>query len=77
LNKYQLILAPSELKTSETVEKRLRKYLIETETKLNKEEDLPFIKNLLNYSHGFWKGLFACYDNPLLPRTNNELAFFP
>lgn len=30
----------------------------------------------MNYSKGFWKGLFACYDHPLIPRTNNDLELF-
>lgn len=71
-----LILEPAKNKTSQTVEKRLAQYLRETEKKLNKEQDKPFIENLMNYSNGFWKGLFVCYDHPLIPRTNNDLELF-
>jgi hypothetical protein len=53
-----LILEPAKHKTSQSVEKRLSQYLRETEKKLNKEEDVPFIVNLMKYSKGFWKGLF-------------------
>ncbi|MCM2534132.1 hypothetical protein NDK43_19405 [Neobacillus pocheonensis] len=30
----------------------------------------------MRYSNGFWKGLFACYDHPILPRTNNDHELF-
>lgn len=76
IEQIALILAPSELKTNQSVKKRLKQYLNETERKLNKDEDQVFITNLLSYSNGFWKGLFACYDNPLIPRTNNDLELF-
>lgn len=70
------ILEPSKHKTSASVEKRLSQYINETEQKLNKDEDQEFVKNLKSYSKGFWKGLFACYDHPILPRTNNDLELF-
>lgn len=70
------ILEPSERKSSESVERRLCSYLNETKEKLNKEEDAEFVDNLLRYSNGFWNGLFACYDHPILPRTNNDLELF-
>lgn len=71
-----LILAPAKNKSGRSVEKRLQQYLNETENKLSKEQDKPFIQNLKNYSKGFWKGLFTCYDHPLIPRTNNDLELF-
>lgn len=71
-----LILAPAKNKTGKSVEKRLNQYLNETKKKLNKEQDQPFVDNLMNYSRGFWKGLFTCYDHPLVPRTNNDLELF-
>lgn len=37
------------------------------------ESDAIMVNNLLNYSKGFWKGLFACYDHYHIPRTNNDL----
>jgi hypothetical protein len=76
IEQIALILAPSERKSSQGVENRLNQFIKEIETKLSKEQDQPFIKNLLSYSQGFWKGLFACYDHPLLPRTNNDLELF-
>lgn len=69
-------MEPSDNKTSEWVEKRLGQYLKEIKSSLKYEYDKPFLENLLNYSKGFWKGLFACYDNPLIPRTNNDLELF-
>jgi hypothetical protein len=70
------ILEPSKRKTSKSVEKRLRSYLVETEKKLTKDADAEFVDNLLRYSNGFWNGLFACYDHPILPRTNNDHELF-
>lgn len=71
-----LILAPAKNKTSKSVENRLTQYLLETQKKLYKEQDKPFVENLMNYSHGFWNGLFVFYDHPLIPRTNNDLELF-
>lgn len=71
-----LILAPAKNKTGKSVESRLKQYLKEIQKKLNKEQDKPFVENLMNYSNGFWKGLFVFYDHPLIPRTNNDLELF-
>ncbi|MGW9570570.1 hypothetical protein [Paenibacillus terrae] len=30
------------------------------------------VENFERYTTGFWNGLFACYDTPYLPRTNND-----
>lgn len=70
------ILEPSKHKTSASVEKRLSQYINEIERVLNKKEDEDFVDNLKRYSKGFWKGLFTCYDHPILPRTNNDLELF-
>jgi hypothetical protein len=70
------ILEPSKRKTSKSVQTRLSSYLKEIEKKLTKDEDAEFVDNLMRYSNGFWKGLFACYDHPILPRTNNDHELF-
>jgi hypothetical protein len=70
------IMEPSENKTSSWVESRLKKYLIQIEKDLNREDDIAFVDNLMRYSKGFWKGLFTFYDCPILPRTNNDLELF-
>ncbi|MCM2532277.1 hypothetical protein NDK43_07600 [Neobacillus pocheonensis] len=70
------ILEPSKNKTSESVEKRLSRYLKEIEQTLTKGEDFLIVDNLKRYSKGFWKGLFTCYDHPILPRTNNDHKLF-
>lgn len=31
------------------------------------------VDHFLKVSRSYWPGLFACYDNPELPRTNNDL----
>ena len=31
------------------------------------------VDHFLKVSHSYWPGLFACYDTPDLPRTNNDL----
>lgn len=31
------------------------------------------VDHFLKVSRGYWAGLFACYDTPGLPRTNNDL----
>lgn len=30
-------------------------------------------KHIIKWTRIFWKGLFTCYDNPILPKTNNDL----
>lgn len=70
------VLAPSPRKTSQLVEKRLRRYIERIERTLIKQEDSDFVENLKRYSKGFWKGLFTCYDHPKIPRTNNEIELF-
>ncbi|WP_391209475.1 hypothetical protein [Psychrobacillus sp. L4] len=76
IRRIATILEPSKRKTSDSVRNRLAFYLKEIERKLTKEEDEEFVDNLKRYSKGFWKGLFACYDYPILPRTNNDHELF-
>src|SRR4051794_119731 len=33
----------------------------------------PAVDHFLKVSRSYWSGLFACYDTPDLPRTNNDL----
>jgi hypothetical protein len=33
----------------------------------------PAVDHFLKVSRSYWGGLFACYDTPDLPRTNNDL----
>ncbi|MBN2980201.1 MULTISPECIES: hypothetical protein [Cohnella] len=40
------------------------------------EQDAPMVTTVLNYSRGFWKGLFTSYDHYHIPRTNNDLEQF-
>ncbi len=37
------------------------------------EELAPAVDHFLKVSRSYWPGLFACYDTPELPRTNNDL----
>jgi hypothetical protein len=37
------------------------------------EELAPAVDHFLKVSRSYWPGLFACYDAPDLPRTNNDL----
>jgi hypothetical protein len=39
-------------------------------------DDAPMVDNVLRYTKGFWNGLFTCYDENYLPRTNNDLEQF-
>lgn len=40
------------------------------------DDDSVMVDNIVNYSRGFWKGLFTCYDHYFIPRTNNDLEQF-
>jgi hypothetical protein len=33
-------------------------------------------QHFLKVTQSYWSGLFACYDDPELPRTNNALEQF-
>ena len=37
------------------------------------DELAPAVDHFLKVSRSYWSGLFACYDTPGLPRTNNDL----
>ncbi|MDF2683606.1 MAG: hypothetical protein K0R47_4796 [Brevibacillus sp.] len=69
-------LEPGEDKTSETVEWEMTQLLAWLKQTYTHEEDAPMVANVLNYSRGFWKGLFTCYDHDHVPRTNNDLEQF-
>lgn len=47
----------------------LRAELKQTYTR---KEDAEMVANFERYPNGFWGGLFACYDTPYLPSTNND-----
>jgi hypothetical protein len=70
------ILTPDVDKSSETVEWELSKLLDWVKQTYTLESDTPMVDNLLNFSKGFWRGLFACYDHYYIPRTNNDLEQF-
>jgi hypothetical protein len=42
----------------------------------SEQGDQPMVENVLRYTKGFWKGLFTCYDDYFVPRTNNDLEQF-
>lgn len=43
-------------------------------SKLTHSEQIGEVaKHIIKWTHIFWKGLFTCYDNPILPKTNNDL----
>ena len=70
------ILTPGEDKTSETVEWELSMLLDWVKQTYTLESDELMVNNLLNFSKGFWRGLFTCYDHYYIPRTNNDLEQF-
>jgi hypothetical protein len=69
-------LEPELDKSSETAEWELTQVLNWLQQTYTEESDAVMVDNVLSYSRGFWKGLFACYDHYYLPRTNNELEQF-
>lgn len=69
-------LEPDEDKTSETVEWEMAHVLNWLKQAYTEEGDCVLVDNIVNYSRGFWKGLFACYDHYFIPRTNNDLEQF-
>ncbi len=62
-------LEPDEDKTSETVEWEMTQVLNWLKQTYTEENDSVMIDNVTNYSRGFWKGLFTCYDHYFIPRT--------
>jgi hypothetical protein len=70
------ILTPGEDKSSETAEWELSMLLDWVKQTYTLQSDELMVNNLLNFSRGFWKGLFTCYDHYYIPRTNNDLEQF-
>jgi hypothetical protein len=69
-------LEPDDDKTSETAEWEMTQVLNWLKQTYTEENDAAMINNVTNYSRGFWKGLFTCYDHYYIPRTNNDLEQF-
>ncbi|WP_431090527.1 hypothetical protein [Paenibacillus sp. 8b26] len=70
------ILTPEEDKSSETAEWELSLLLEWVKQTYTHQSDELMVNKLLNFSRGFWKGLFTCYDYYYIPRTNNDLEQF-
>lgn len=69
------VLAPAtvmEDQRSETVRFAMQCLLSWMQKTYNRKEDAVLVSNFQRYTRGFWKGLFACYDSPWVPRTNND-----
>lgn len=69
------LLAPAtvmEDQRSETVRFGMQCLLSWMEKTYTKKADIVLVSNFQNYTRGFWKGLFTCYDSPWVPRTNND-----
>jgi hypothetical protein len=66
------ILEPEVDKSSDSVRFYLQHLLQWVEQTYTQEQDKLMVSNLRNYTKGFWKGLFTCYDHPHVPRTNND-----
>lgn len=66
--------------SSRQVKRVLRAYLNQLERGVPPEERHsswgPFVQHVRKVSDSFWKGLFHCYDEPRIPRTNNSLEQF-
>ena len=39
-------------------------------------EDRLAVENVLKFMASYWEGLFYHYDQPMVPRTNNDLERF-
>jgi hypothetical protein len=76
LHHIAALLAPEVDKSSETVEWEMSMLLTWVKQTYTEESDAFMVENLLNYSKGFWNGLFTCYDHYYIPRTNNDLEQF-
>jgi len=70
------LLEPDIDKTSETVRKEMTVLLEWMKQTYTEKNDAPMVENVLRYTKGFWNGLFTCYDEYHLPRTNNDLEQF-
>jgi hypothetical protein len=76
LTQIAATLEPGEDRTSETVEWEMTQVLNWLKQTYTEESDSVMVDNVTNYSRGFWKGLFTCYDHYFIPRTNNDLEQF-
>jgi len=70
------LLEPEIDKTSETVRWEMTALLEWLKQTYTNPDDAEMVDNLLRYTKGFWNGLFTCYDEYHLPRTNNDLEQF-
>lgn len=76
LKQIASVLEPDIDKTSETVRWEMSLQLDWMNQTYAKPDDAPIVDNIARYTKGFWDGLFACYDEYHLPRTNNDLEQF-
>jgi len=76
VTEVERILEPEEDKTSESVRFEMACFLDWMHLTYNRPSDVPIVKNIQSYTKGFWKGLFTCYDEYHIPRTNNDLEHF-
>jgi len=66
-----------EKRPSQQVATNLDAYLRQLEARTDLPDDLAAWRDhLILIVRRLWPGLFACYDQPLLPRTNNDLEVF-
>jgi hypothetical protein len=66
-----------EKRPSQQVAKRLDAYLRQLEARTDLSDDMvAWRDHLILIVRRLWLGLFACYDQPLMPRTNNDLEIF-
>jgi hypothetical protein len=76
LEQIAVLLEPDNDKTSETVRWKMTALLEWMKQTYTEADDAIMVGNVLQYTRGFWKGLFTCYDEYHLPRTNNDLEQF-
>ena len=76
LHRIASLLEPDVDKSSETVEWEMTMLLDWVKQTYTEDKGELMVDNLLNYSKGFWNGLFTCYDHYYIPRTNNDLEQF-
>lgn len=70
------LLEPDVDKTSETVQWEMTMLLAWMKQTYTTADDAGIVDNMVRYTNGFWKGLFTCYDEYHIPRTNNGLEQF-
>ncbi len=66
-----ILSAPAE-QTADCVRVQMQWLKNELKNTYTRKEDTVMVENFERYTTGFWEGLFACYDTPYLPRTNND-----